>query len=89
VVKRSRIDTVALVERGGPSWYWGGFNLVAILWRVIAFLLCPLLVPAVWISTMVALLLTGIGYYVTVLLVRPFMSGSRPQRAAGISRAIR
>jgi NCS1 family nucleobase:cation symporter-1 len=80
VVKRTRIDIVALFERGGPYWYWGGFNVVAILWTVMGFLLCTLIVPAGWIPTMVALLLTGIGYYVTVLLVRPF---SRPLRAAG------
>jgi nucleobase:cation symporter-1, NCS1 family len=79
VVKRTQIDIVALFERGGPYWYWGGFNVVAILWTVIGFLLCTLIVPAGWIPTMVALLLTGIGYYVTVLLVRPF---SRPLRAA-------
>ena len=93
VVKRTRIDIVALFERGGPSWLWGGFNVVAILWTVIGFLLCTLLVPVRWIPTMVALLLTGIGYYVTVLLVRPFSrilrAAAPPVSGGGINRAIR
>jgi nucleobase:cation symporter-1, NCS1 family len=79
VVKRTRIDIVALFERGGAYWYWGGFNVVAILWTAIGFLLCTFLVPVGWIPTMAALWLTGIGYYVNVLLVRPF---SRILRAA-------
>jgi cytosine/uracil/thiamine/allantoin permease len=71
LVKRTRIDIAALFERGGPYWYWGGFNVLAILWVVTGFLFCALFVPTGWVPTMVALLLTGIGYYVTVLLVAP------------------
>jgi NCS1 nucleoside transporter family len=71
LVKRTKIDIAALFERGGPYWYWGGFNLLAILWVVIGFLVCALFVPTGWVPTMVALLLTGIGYFVTVLLVAP------------------
>jgi NCS1 nucleoside transporter family len=71
LVKRTRIDIAALFERGGPYWYWGGFNLLAILWVLAGFLFCALFVPTGWVPTMVALLLTSIGYYVTVLLVVP------------------
>ncbi|MBV8402198.1 MAG: cytosine permease, partial [Acetobacteraceae bacterium] len=44
-IKRTQVDVVALFERGGPYWYWGGFNLVAIAWTAIGFVLCTLLVP--------------------------------------------
>jgi purine-cytosine permease-like protein len=69
LLKRTWIDIAALFERAGPYWYWGGFNVVAILWVVIGFIVCTLLVPIAWIPTMVALLVSGIGYYATMLLL--------------------
>jgi NCS1 family nucleobase:cation symporter-1 len=69
VLKRTQVDVVALFERGGPYWYWGGFNLVAIGWTVIGFVLCTLLVPVAWIPTMVAMVATGVCYYATVRIL--------------------
>ncbi|MBV8578158.1 MAG: cytosine permease [Acetobacteraceae bacterium] len=69
LIKRSWVDIAALFERAGPYWYWGGFNAVAILWVVIGFAVCTLLVPIAWIPTMIALLVSGIGYYTTMLLL--------------------
>ena len=80
-IKRARVDVVALFERGGPYWYWGGFNLVAIAWTAIGFVLCTLLVPVAWIPTMVAMAATGLCYYVTVLgLGRRFPALARAAR---------
>ena len=82
LLKRTWVDVAALFERGGPYWYWGGFNIVAVLWTVIGFVLCTLFVPVGWIPTMTALLVTGIGYYATVRLMAPRSSilraASRP-----------
>ena len=68
-IKRLRVDVVALFERGGPYWYWGGFNWVAIVWTAIGFLLCTLLVPVGWVPTMVALVTTALCYYGTIQLL--------------------
>ena len=69
VIKRTQVDIVALFERGGPYWYWGGFNLVAIGWTAIGFVLCTLFVPVAWIPTMVAMIATGLCYYAAVWIL--------------------
>ncbi len=69
LVKRMRIDVVALFERGGPYWYWRGLNLVAALWTVIGFLIYMFVIPQAWIQTPCTLLLTGAGYWATIRLV--------------------
>ena len=68
-IKRMQVDVVALFEHGGPYWYWGGFNLVAIGWTGVGFVLCTLLVPIQWVPTMVALIVTGLCYYATVRML--------------------
>lgn len=68
-VRHMRVDVAALFRRDGPYWYWGGFNLVAIAWTGIGFVLCTLLVPVQWVPTMVALVVTGVGYFATVRLL--------------------
>jgi len=69
VIKRMQVDVVALFEHGGPYWYWGGFNLVAIGWTGVGFVFCTLLVPIQWVPTMVALIVTGLCYYATVRML--------------------
>jgi len=68
-VKRMRIDVVALFERGGPYWYWRGFNPVAVLWTVLGFLLYMFVIPQAYIQTLCTLLITAAGYWATVRLV--------------------
>jgi cytosine/uracil/thiamine/allantoin permease len=86
LIKRTWVDIAALFERAGPYWYWGGFNVVAILWVVIGFVVCTLLVPIAWIPTMIALLVSGIGYYVTLLLLAPRSSALRVAARPGEQR---
>ncbi len=68
-VKRMRIDVVALFESDGPYRYWRGFNLIAVLWTVIGFLIYMFLIPQAWIQTLCTMLLTAGGYWLTTRLV--------------------
>jgi purine-cytosine permease-like protein len=70
VFKRSRIDVPALFDPGGLYWYWGGFNVLAIIWTILGFLLCTLFVPVAEMPVLVALIVTAIGYSAAVVLVR-------------------
>ena len=65
-LKRTQVDVVALFERGGAYWYWRGFGLVAIGWTALGFVVYMAFVPVTWIPTAVTVIVTGIGYYVTV-----------------------
>jgi purine-cytosine permease-like protein len=68
-VKRMQIDVVALFERGGPYWYWRGFNPIAALWTVAGFLIYMLVIPPEYIQTLCTVLVTGAGYWATTRLV--------------------
>lgn len=68
-VKRMRIDVVALFEAHGPYRYWHGFNLIAVLWTVIGFLIYMFLIPQAWIQTLCTMLITGCGYWLTTRMV--------------------
>ncbi len=71
VFKKGKIDMEALFDESGRYWYWGGFNLVAISWAIFGFLVCTLWVPISWLPTLVALVVTAIGYYITVRALIP------------------
>jgi NCS1 nucleoside transporter family len=83
LIKGTQINVAALFEHRGPYWYWNGFNPLAILWTVIGFLVCTMIVPKGWVPTMVALLVTGAGYYTTMLLMAPHSRDLRPATQHG------
>ena len=82
LVKRMRIDMVALFERNGPYWYWRGVNPIAVLWTVVGFLLYMFVIPQNYIQTVCTILITGAGYWATTRLAAARSSvmarGSRP-----------
>jgi nucleobase:cation symporter-1, NCS1 family len=65
LVKRMRIDVVALFERGGPYWYVGGFNPIAVAWTILGFLIYMFVIPQAWLQTLCTLLITAAGYTLT------------------------
>jgi nucleobase:cation symporter-1, NCS1 family len=69
ILKRTRLDVLALFSPNGRYRYWGGFNLVAIVWTVLGFLFYMFVVPATWIPTVVTIAFTGIGYTLSALIV--------------------
>ena len=85
ILKRTQIDVPALFTLNGRYRYWGGFNLVAVVWTVFGFLFYMFVVPATWIPTVVTILFTGIGYTLTALVVggrsRIMALGSSPTDA--------
>jgi len=72
LVKRMRIDLVALFEAKGPYWYWRGVNPVAVVWTLLGFLAYMFVIPAEWIRVLVTLVATGAGYWATMYLLRPY-----------------
>ena len=64
-----QIDVVALFERGGPYWYWRGFNPIAAFWTVAGFLIYMFFIPPADIQTLCTLLITGAGYWATTRVV--------------------
>jgi len=68
-VKRMRVDIVALFEPNGPYRYWHGFNLIAVLWTVIGFLIYMFLIPQAWIQTLCTMVITAFGYGLTTRMV--------------------
>src|SRR5271167_2818876 len=71
LVKRGRIDLVALFEPNGSYWYWKGVNPVAVIWTALGFLAYMFVIPAEWIRVVVTLLATGAGYWATMQLLSP------------------
>jgi NCS1 family nucleobase:cation symporter-1 len=69
ILKRMRLDVPALFTLDGRYRYWGGFNLVAVVWTVLGFLFYMFAVPATWIPTVVTIAFTGIGYTLTAMAV--------------------
>jgi len=85
ILKRTRLDVLALFAPNGRYRYWGGFNLVAVVWTVLGFLFYMFVVPATWIPTVTTIVFTGIGYTLTALVVtgrsRIMALGSAPTDA--------
>src|SRR6202008_579473 len=75
LVKRMRIDLVALFETGGPYWYWKGVNPIAVIWTALGFLAYMFVIPPESIRVLVTLLATGPGYWATMQLLSPYFTG--------------
>jgi nucleobase:cation symporter-1, NCS1 family len=74
LVKRMRIDLVALFETGGPYWYWKGVNPIAVIWTALGFLAYMFVIPTEWIRVLITLLATGAGYWATMQLLSPYFT---------------
>ena len=82
-VRQLRIDVGALFDPKGAYQYWHGFNLVAVAWSAVGFLICTFVVPAAWIPSLVTLIVSGTGYALTTRLLSsrravPSPAPSRP-----------
>lgn len=64
IIKRGRIDVLALFDRSGPYWYVGGFNPIAVAWTALGLGVYWLL-PQTALPIITAAIITGIGYYAT------------------------
>ena len=74
LVKRMRIDLVALFETEGPYWYWKGVNPIAVIWTAVGFLAYMFVIPPESIRVLVTLLATGAGYWATMQLLSPYFT---------------
>jgi cytosine/uracil/thiamine/allantoin permease len=68
-VRRMRIDVAALYDPKGRYRYWGGFNPIAVAWTAIGFVICTYAIPTAWIPALLTLLITGVGYLLTVWIM--------------------
>jgi nucleobase:cation symporter-1, NCS1 family len=69
-VRRMQIDVVALYDPKGRYRYWAGFNPIAVAWTVVGFLICTYVIPTAWIPALLTLLITGVGYLLTVWILQ-------------------
>ena len=69
-VRRMQIDVAALYDPKGHYRYWLGFNPVAFAWTAIGFLICTYAIPTAWIPALLTLLITGVGYLLTVRIMQ-------------------
>jgi NCS1 nucleoside transporter family len=69
-VRRMQIDVAALYDPKGRYRYWLGFNPVAFAWTAIGFLICTYAIPTAWIPALLTLLITGVGYLLTVRILQ-------------------
>jgi len=69
-IRRGVIDVPALYQPHSGYWYWKGANLIAVAWVFIGFGLYWI-TPAAWVQTVFTLLVTGVGYLVTMRLLLP------------------
>jgi NCS1 nucleoside transporter family len=70
-IRRMQIDVAALYDPKGRYRYWFGFNPIAIAWTAIGFLVCTYVIPTAWVPALLTLLISGLGYLLTVLLMAP------------------
>jgi NCS1 family nucleobase:cation symporter-1 len=76
-VRRMQIDVAALYDPNGRYRYWAGFNPIAVAWTAIGFVICTYVIPAPWIPALLTVLITGVGYLLTVwVMQRAKMRGS-------------
>ena len=59
----------ALYDPRGGYRYWRGFNLAAVAWTVIGFAICTFAIPTGWIPSLITVLVSGIGYMMTMRLM--------------------
>jgi len=69
-VRRMQIDVAALYEPKGRYRYWVGFNPIAVAWTTFVFLICTYVIPTAWIPVLLTLLITGVGYLLTVWIMQ-------------------
>jgi NCS1 family nucleobase:cation symporter-1 len=69
-VRRMQIDVPALYDPKGRYRYWAGFNPIAVAWTAIGFLICTYAIPTAWIPVLLTLLITGMGYLLTVWVMQ-------------------
>lgn len=70
LVKRARMDVLALFDREGPYWYVGGFNPVAVAWTA-AGVVIYFFTPVTLLQSAAIVVLTAVGYYVTLRIAAP------------------
>ena len=79
----------SLFRLDGRYRYWGGFNLVAVMWTAIGFLFYMFVVPMSWLPALSTLLFSGIGYSITAMAVasrsQPMATGSAPAPAMPVA----
>ncbi len=68
IVKKLKVNVVALYDKNGPYWYFGGFNPIAIVWTVIGFVLYQYVIPTASFQTFTTIVVVMIGYTLTVKL---------------------
>jgi NCS1 nucleoside transporter family len=69
-VRRMRLDVAALYNPKGRYRYWAGVNPIAAAWTLSGFLICTYVIPTAWIPVLLTLLITGLGYMLTVWMMR-------------------
>jgi NCS1 family nucleobase:cation symporter-1 len=69
-VRRMQIDVPALYDPKGPYRYWSGFNLTAVAWTAIGFVIYTYAAPPAWIPALLTAFITGAGYMLTVWITR-------------------
>jgi nucleobase:cation symporter-1, NCS1 family len=69
-VRRMQIDVAALYDPKGRYRYWVGFNPIAVAWTAFGFLICTYVIPTAWIPVLLTLLITGVGYLLTVWIMQ-------------------
>jgi len=69
-VRRMQIDVAALYDPKGHYRYWRGFNPVAFAWTAIGCLICTYAIPTAWIPALLTVLITGVGYLLTVRIMQ-------------------
>ena len=89
LLKRTWLDVPSLFRLDGRYRYWGGFNLVAVMWTAIGFLFYMFVVPMSWLPALSTLLFSGIGYSITAMAVasrsQPMATGSAPAPAMPVA----
>ena len=70
LIKRGRLDVSALYSKHGPYWYWHGINPVGLLWVVLG-MMVYLWTPMIYIQSLVTVVATATGYFVSMRLLVP------------------
>ena len=89
ILKRTRLDVPSLFTLNGRYRYWGGFNLVAVVWTALGFLFYMFVVPPTYIPCLCTIAFTGIGYTLTAMIVanrsRIMQLGSSPAEPVAVA----
>ena len=69
-IKRGRLDVSALYRKNGPYCYWHGVNPVGLAWVLLG-LGVYLWTPILYLQSLVTVLVTGAGYFLSMRLLLP------------------